>query len=169
VVKHYVYRMDHDTGFAPHVSRAVCTLCGCKTATVESWAEPGSWVIGIGGIGTNRPDKVIYAMQVKDNPTVAAFRRQSPRRGAYLAGQKGSARVLVARHYYYLGMRAVSLPSRLKHLLIRFQGCKRVAEKDALQVDAYLAKRVGRPGAHGSPNNGSPAPNRTCGCGRHKT
>jgi hypothetical protein len=35
-----------------------------------------------------------------------------------------------------------------------------------LRVNAYLAKRMGRPGVHGSPNNGSPARKRKCGCGR---
>src|SRR5687767_10916373 len=64
MAKHYVYRMDHDTGFAPRVSKGTCTLCGCKTTTVEAWANPGSWIIGIGGKGTGRPDALIYALKV---------------------------------------------------------------------------------------------------------
>src|SRR2546422_2833130 len=73
MAKHYVYRMDHDTGFAPHVSENICTLCGCKTTTVEAWAEPGSWVIGIGGRGKSRPDALIYAMRGESKPTLPEF------------------------------------------------------------------------------------------------
>ena len=126
MAKHYVYRMDHDTGFAPHVSKTVCTLCGCKLTTVEAWAEPGSWVIGIGGNGTGRPDALIYALKFATTPTLGDLRRQSPHRAAYLAGRslKPSAKVLVSHHFYYFGSNAVPLPSNLAHLIIARQGCK---------------------------------------------
>jgi len=39
VPKHHSYRVDHDLGFAPHVDGALCTVGGCKTTTVERWAE----------------------------------------------------------------------------------------------------------------------------------
>src|SRR5258705_13245902 len=26
--RHYVYRVDHDLGFAPHISGNLCTVCG---------------------------------------------------------------------------------------------------------------------------------------------
>ena len=167
MAKHYIYRMDHDTGFAPRVSANTCTLCGCKTTTVEAWAQPGSWVIGIGGKGTGKADALIYALRVEANPTVAEFRRRSPRRAAYLAGRalKASSKVLVARHFYYLGSSAVSLPFKLKHLTIPAQGCKTLADEDASRLDRYLSKRFG-PGVHGVPNNPSPALRRRCGCGR---
>jgi hypothetical protein len=167
MAKHYVYRMDHDTGFAPHVSEGLCTLCGCKTTTVEAWAKPGSWIIGIGGKGTGRPDALIYALRVEANPTLAEFQRQSPRRAAYLAGRslKASTKVLVARHFYYLGSSAMSLPANLEHLMIRAQGCKTMADDDVARLDAYLAEQVG-PGVHGLPNNPSRALSKGCGCGR---
>src|SRR5438552_9952915 len=156
MAKHYVYRMDHDTGFAPHVSDRVCILCGCKTTTVEAWAEPGSWVIGIGGNGTGRPDALIYALRVEANPRLAEFRRLSPHRAGYLAARslKPSSRVLVAHHFYYLGRCAASLPPSLEHLIIHAQGCKTVADEDVTRLDAYLAGRFG-PGVHGTPNNPS--------------
>jgi hypothetical protein len=53
-MKNYVYRMDHDTGFAPNTERGICALSGCKETTIEKWAGPGSWVIGIGGNNTTR-------------------------------------------------------------------------------------------------------------------
>jgi hypothetical protein len=167
MAKHYMYRMDHDTGFAPHVAEDVCTLCGCKTTTVEAWAEPGSWVIGIGGMGTGRPDALIYALKVEVNPSLAEFQRQSPQRAVYLAGRslKPTSKVLVARHFYYLGNNAVSLPSNLKHLMIRAQGCKTASSDDVERLDAYLTGEFG-PGIHGSPNNQSRTPRRRCGCGR---
>jgi hypothetical protein len=154
MAKHYLYRMDHDKGFAPHVSRGVCTLCGCKKTTVEAWAKPGSWIIGIGGKGTGRPDALIYMLKVEANPTLAEFRRNSPTRAAYLAGWalKPAAKVLVGRHFYYFGNNAVPLPANLAHLNIRAQGCKTVAEEDVVRLDAYLARRFG-PGVHGQPNN----------------
>lgn len=165
MAKHYVYRMDHDTGFAPHVSGNICILCGCKKTTVEVWAEPGSWVIGIGGNKTGRPDALIYALRVEANPTLAEFQRQSPRRAAYLTGQslKASSKVLLAHHFYYLGNRAVRLPSHLAHLIIGGRGCKTATDDDVARLDAYLAGRFG-PGVHGRPNN--PELRKRCGCSR---
>ena len=166
MAKHYVYRMDHDTGFAPKASKRKCTLCGCKITTVEAWAEPGSWVIGIGGKRTGKPDALIYALKVDANPSLSEFRRASPTRAAYLTAPwlKPSAKVLVGRHFYYLGDNAVSLPPHLRHLIIRAQGCKTAADEDVVALDAYLAGRFG-PGVHGDPNNESVTSKRRCGCG----
>jgi hypothetical protein len=157
--------MDHDTGFAPNTSKGTCTLCGCKTTTVEAWAEPGSWIIGIGGKGTGRPDALIYALKVEANPSLREFRRTSPKRAAYLDVNwlKPSAKVLVGRHFYYFGKNAVSLPSNLRHLIIRAQGCKTAADEDVVALDADLAARYG-PGVHGVPNNKSGTSKRRCGC-----
>ena len=57
--KHYIYRIDHDEGFAPNVDFGVCTLCGCKKTSVEKWAQEGSWVVGVGGNNTGKPNKLI--------------------------------------------------------------------------------------------------------------
>jgi hypothetical protein len=167
LTKHYVYRMDHDTGFAPHITKGLCTLCGCKTSTVEAWAKPGSWVIGIGGKGTGKPDALVYALRVDTAPTLSEFRRKSPLRAAYLANKslKPSARVLLGRHFYYLGDKAVPLPLELRHLIIRAQGCRLADDGDIARLDAYLAKRLGR-GVHGVPNNGPHIKRKRCGCGR---
>jgi Nucleotide modification associated domain 2 len=64
VPKNYVYRIDHDTGFAPHIAYGLCTLCGCK-ATIERNAQDGSWVIGIGRNNTGKRNLLIYAMESK--------------------------------------------------------------------------------------------------------
>jgi hypothetical protein len=96
---HYVYRMDHDTGFAPHVQGRLCILCGCKTKTVELWAQPGSWVIGVGGNGTGKPNRLIYAMKVESISTVDQLRNFSKDMVRYLDhhGIDNHARVLVSR------------------------------------------------------------------------
>src|SRR5713226_4161881 len=108
--------MDHDTGFAPHVERGVCTLCGCKTTTVESWAKPGGWVIGIGGNGTGKPDDLIYAMEVESNKSV---KEHSPNVVGYLRGHgiAPTAKVLLSRHFYYFGKCAIPVPRALREAL----------------------------------------------------
>jgi hypothetical protein len=153
--KHYAYRLDHDRGFAPHVTEEVCTLCGCKCTTVEAWARPGSWVVGIGGNGTGKPNLLIYAMQVGSNPTVAELRRNSPRLTDYLRGHhiKGSCRILVSRHFYYFGDHAIPLRSQeLQGLIIRGRGCKKLNDEEIAQLTDYL-KRNYKSGVHGCPNN----------------
>lgn len=166
--KHYAYRLDHDTGFAPHVVAGVCTLCGCKRTTVEAWAQPGSWVVGIGGNGTGKPNRLIYAMGVESNPTVEELRRRSSRLTDYLRGHdiEESARILVSRHFYYFGSNAIRLPSRLQDLVIRRQGCRKVTDEQIARLVAHLAARNYSPGIHGAPNNLRPQRSTPCGCSR---
>ena len=66
MAKNYVYRMHHDTGFAPNVEGRICSLCGCKVTTIEKWAREGSWIIGIGGDQTTKSDMLIYMMAVEE-------------------------------------------------------------------------------------------------------
>ena len=72
--------MDHDTGFAPNTSFGISSVTGCKNSktgkkkNIEELAERGSWVIGIGGKGTNRPEKLIYTMEVESKLSLDQFR-----------------------------------------------------------------------------------------------
>lgn len=153
---HYVYRMDHDTGFAPHVQGRLCTLCGCKSTTIELWAQPGSWVIGVGGNGTGKPNRLIYAMKVESTSTVDQLRKFSKDLVRYLDhhGIDNHARVLVSRFFYYLGDKAIQIPAKVRHsLLIERQGCKKVPDHDIALFASYLAKKYPTPGAFGVPNN----------------
>ena len=152
--KNYVYRMDHDTGFAPNTDFGICSLSGCKTTTVERWAEKGSWVIGIGGNGTHRPNKLIYAMEVDGNLLYREFKRQYPRKSRYL-NKKPVRSVLVSRRFYYFGDTAVSLPKELQHIIIYRQGCRRVCDDDIAKLRKFLAARY-QCGARGKPNNPQP-------------
>jgi hypothetical protein len=167
IVKHYVYRLDHDTGFAPHIGQGVCTLCGCKTNTIEAWAQKGSWVVGIGGKGTHKSGLLIYAMKVEGVPSVAELRRRSPHIVRYLRGRKinRSANGLLSRYVYYSGHNAISLPPTLQGLTIQGQGCKRLADEAIGRLDAYLAQTYA-PGEHGAPNNPQPHPTAQCACTR---
>jgi hypothetical protein len=169
VIKNYSYRLDHDTGFAPHVAAEVCTLCGCKTKSIEVWAQPGSWVVGIGGNGTGKPNLLIYAMEVESNLTISELRRRSPDLTGYLRGHEISrlARVLVSRRFYYFGDNAISLPSELrKGLMIGGRGCRKVNRNYIDSLVAHLEMMNYSIGKHGDPNNpASQAPTR-CGCSR---
>jgi hypothetical protein len=99
----------------------MCTLCGCKTATVEAWAKPGNWVIGIGGKGTGKPDALIYVLKADTALTLEEFSQNSPSRASYLTKRsfKPFARVLVGHHFYYLGDKAVLLPPPSVPIMLR--------------------------------------------------
>ena len=103
--KNYSYRMDHDTGFAPNTSLGICSLTGCKNSktgkkkNIEELAERGSWVIGIGGEETNRPDKLIYAMEVEENLELDKFREKYLDKSKYLNDNKPGSNVLISRKF----------------------------------------------------------------------
>ncbi len=67
--------MDYDTGFAPNTKYGICTLSGCMKTTVERGAVRGSWVVGIGGKDTGKPDKLIYAMEIEENLLYSEFKK----------------------------------------------------------------------------------------------
>lgn len=150
--KHYVYRMDHDTGFAPNTSHGICTLSGCKRTTIEIWAEKASWVIGLGGDNTGKPNKVIYAMRVEENIPFSEFVKRYPEKSKYLSSKDAGLNVLMARTFYYFGDKAIDLPKSLEHIVVRNQGCKCVSDEDIENLQDYLAGRFSF-GVLGRPNN----------------
>ena len=161
-LKHYRYRIDHDTGFAPNPDRGSCTLCGCKTTTIEAWAQPGSWVIGVGGNGSGKPNKLIYAMEVEQVLSRAEFKAKYPVKSKYLDNtKKGAANVLFSRKFYYFGDKANNVPRNLSQFLIRGRGCKRVPEEAVVKLRQYLSSKCGY-GKQGKPNNPSKEKRRAC-------
>jgi hypothetical protein len=167
MVKNYVYRMDHDTGFAPNTGFGLCTLCGCKATTVERWAQKGGWVIGIGGKGTHQPNKLIYAMEVENNIPYKDFAARYPRKSKYLH-KKSAKSILVSRKFFYFGDAAIDLPAELQHIVIDRQGCKCISEEDVAHLEKHLASCYGY-GVHGKPNNLQPSSFRSgCQCSVHK-
>ena len=163
VPKHYIYRLDHDLGYAPNVDYGICTLCGCKTHSIEVWAKPDSWVIGIGGNGTRQPNKLIYAMQVEQVLPYAEFKARYKQKSAYLEGKHidPAANVLFSRRFYYFGDKAFELPKELHHIIIHGRGCKLVSDEDAVTLKKYLAKQY-KYGMHGKPNNAKPQTKSRC-------
>jgi hypothetical protein len=161
--KHYIYRLDHDLGFAPNVDYGICTLCGCKTGSIEAWAKSDSWVIGIGGIGTGQPDKLIYAMQVEQVLPYAEFKARYHQKSGYLEGKHidPAANVLFSRWFYYFGDKAFDLPDELQHIIIHGRGCKLVSDEDAATLKKHLAKQY-KYGKHGKPNNAMPQARSRC-------
>ena len=163
MAKNYVYRMDHDTGFAPNTGFRLCTLSGCKTTTVERWAKKGSWVIGIGGKGTHQSNKLIYAMEVENNLTYKDFAARYPRKSQYLR-KKSVEGILISRRFFYFGNAAIDLPTKLQHIIIGGRGCKCVSDEDVASLEKYLASHF-RYGVQGKPNNLSPRSYRSgCQC-----
>lgn len=164
MTKNYVYRMDHDTGSAPRIENdTFCFLSGCKMNTIESWAQKGGWVMGIGGNGTHKPDKLIYAMKVDRNIIMPKFLKKFPEFSNHLIN-KDAPNVLVAKEFYYLGDKAVQLPIELSHLVIHTQGCKSTAftGNNVKVLRAFLNKKGIKPGKSGNPNN--PASNNDISC-----
>lgn len=152
-IKHYVYRIDHDRGFAPNADLGICTLCGCKINTIESWAKEGSWIIGVGGNGTGKPNKLIYAMEVEKVLSRAQFKKDYRRKSAYLRGKAISAEnVLLSRKFYYFGNNAIDLPKEIQAIIIQGRGCKLVSDNDVSRLSKYLSRRYNC-GKHGRPNN----------------
>ncbi len=151
--EHYIYRIDHDEGFAPNPDHGSCTLCGCKVNTIEAWAQPGSWVIGVGGNGTGKPNKLIYAMKVEHVLSRAEFKAKYRKKGKYLnKTKKAAANVLFSRKFYYFGDNAIDLPKKLRHILIRGRGCKCVPAEAIVKLSPYLSSRYSY-GKKGRPNN----------------
>jgi Nucleotide modification associated domain 2 len=97
---------------------------------LEKWAQNGRWVIGIGGKNTEQLDRLIYVMEVDKNLTYAKFKKEYPDNCGYLKPKDAGTNVLVSKHFWYFGDRAIVLPKKLAHININRQGCKCVSDKD---------------------------------------
>jgi hypothetical protein len=150
--KHYLYRMDHDTGYAPRSIEDFWILCGCMKRNVERGARKGSWVIGIGGNGTGKPDALIYAMQVDATLTLEKLSQKYPSESSYLYdwGMAAESPVLVSNQCFYFGKDAPDLPDDLSHLLVGKPRCKLVSDEDTIKLQRFLAEEYRGPG---QPNN----------------
>jgi len=63
MTKVYMYVVDRDFGFAPNPFHGTCTLATCKP-TIRRVAQPGDWVVGVGGAALKATGRCIYFMQV---------------------------------------------------------------------------------------------------------
>ena len=163
MAKNYMYRMDHDTGFAPNIDYGICTLSGCRDDII-GWktVKEGSWIIGIGGNNTKKPDKLIYAMEVEEKISYSEFREKYPPKSKYLQPPDDKKRkyVLVSRKFYYLGNKAIKVPKELEHIIIDRHRCKCVSNEDINTLKRSLSTKYNY-GKIGKPNN--PEDNKKCG------
>ncbi|MBN1763539.1 MAG: hypothetical protein JW878_10800 [Methanomicrobia archaeon] len=149
----------------PNTNFGICSLTGCKNSksgkkrNVEELAEPGSWVIGIGGKGTNRPDKLIYAMEVESNLSLDQFREKYPGKSEYLKSHTPGSNVLVSRKFYYFGENAIDVPNELNHIIKRIEGFWYISDEDIKRLKNHLSKEYNY-GVHGNTNN--PEAKETC-------
>lgn len=149
--KNYVYKIDHDRGFAPNPDDGICTLSGCKKTTIEIWAKRGSWVIGIGGNGTDKTNKLIYAMEVEDNLSYSEFKERYPDKSKYLQIKDAGTNVLLSRKFHYFGASAIDLPEELKRIFIN-RGCKKVTPEEICILKNHIEKcGYTKYGKHGEP------------------
>ncbi|MBS7658122.1 hypothetical protein KEJ20_03060 [Candidatus Bathyarchaeota archaeon] len=116
-------------------------MSGCKKNTVKKWAERGSWVIGIGGVNTGKPNKLIYAMEVEENLPYEEFKRKYPDESRYLQPCITGLNILISKKFYYFGSNAIDLPKNLKHIIIHGRGCKRITDDDINKLMKYLEGR----------------------------
>ena len=153
---HYVYRMDHDTGFAPKIKDRVCTWSGCKSRAkngrrnIEELAEKGSWVIGIGGNNTGKPNMLIYAMEVEENILYSMFKKRYPHHYSPSEEPKPENHVLVSKKFYYFKDNALELFDTLRDIIIRGPGFKYVSID---KLKKFLSERYKHYGVFGKPNN----------------
>jgi hypothetical protein len=154
--KNYAYRMDHDTGFAPNVTGGTCTLCGCTPNTVEKWAQPEAWIIGVGGNGTGKPGRLIYMMHVQTTTPLSRFRTTYARKSQYLHDLPATAKVLFSEEFYYLGSKALELPQHLQGIIPRGRAPKCVSSADVVNVLDFVGRSGIRAGVTGEPNNPPP-------------
>lgn len=68
----YSYCIPYDDGAAPNPFWGVCTLAICKPV-IRRKAAVGDWVVGTGSVGTGSAGRVVYAMQVTEEMSMADY------------------------------------------------------------------------------------------------
>ncbi len=139
--------VEHDTGHAPNPYFGVCTLCLCKfrksagkRRNIVELADKGDWIVGTGGANRNRSagnGRLVYAMRVDEKLTRGEyfrdlrFRKKKPVTNGSYQQQQGDNKppsngfernqqfVLISRHFYYWGRKAVTIPKRFREHPIR--------------------------------------------------
>lgn len=147
MAKYYVYRMTHDTGFAPRVRNRICAFGGCTNIPRPGWAEEDSWIIGIGGKTIKQKEesgKLIYAMKVEKIFSYPDFKNEYPDHYDYTTEDeenlKTKERVLVSKNYYFCeNNKLISIDSLSKSIKVKkilgeifksqYCHCKRIDNK----------------------------------------
>lgn len=171
----FSYVVHHDYGTAPNPYGGYCTLALCKFGSpgwpnVVELAQEGDWVAGTSGVGPDSAKehgKLIYAMRVDEKLTLAQYARD-PRFAGRADNLPELARrtdrfVLVSRHFFYFGARAIDLKAMpARHLGRPFEkrgpGFRYKDFTPEFVADfARWLERTYRKGIHGEPCGGRPA------------
>lgn len=94
----YMYVVVRDFGFAPNPFHGRCTLTTCKPS-IRRQAQPGDWVVGMGGTRLKAVGRCIFAMQVDAVTTFDEYWR-TPRFFDKRPVRNGSLKMLVGDNIY---------------------------------------------------------------------
>jgi len=141
--KHYVYRLDHDTGFAPTSLATLARFAAARRRRSKSGRRPeaGSWGLAEMGRQAQRSD---YLMKVESNPTVAELRRRS-RTSPTTCGATGSMASSPGRSWcpslLLFRKRAIRIPQGLEHSSFA-HGLQESTDAEISRLVAHLSARV---------------------------
>ncbi|HVP52939.1 MAG TPA: hypothetical protein VMT05_12550 [Terriglobales bacterium] len=178
--KLYSYVVQHDEGRAPNPYFGVCTLCRCKfrdgpgkPKNVVELAKKGDWIVGTGGADARKSAghrKVVFAMQVDKKLTRGEyyddprFARKRPLKNGTYAQKKGDNErpknpferhdqfVLISRHFYYFGAKAICIPEDFPRIEKKGPGFK-TSEFDPEYISRFVhwLEKNQQPGRQGEP------------------
>ncbi len=178
-MKLYSYVVEHDTGHAPNPYFGLCTLCRCKyrkrpgnPSNIVELAEKGDWIVGTGGANRKKSagnGKLVYAMRVDERCTRLKYwsDRRFARKKARQSGtceqkqgdniqpvkdfEKHGQFVLISRHFYYFGAKAIDIPKKFSDIEKKGPGFK--SSFDSAYIGRFVKwlERRGKPGKYGEP------------------
>ena len=77
-------------------------------------------------------------MEVEKNIPFSHFKKDY-KEVKYLKSKAAGDNVVIAKHFWYFGDRAINVPKNLQHIIIDRQGCKCVTDADIETLKEYLA------------------------------
>jgi len=166
-MKLYSYVVHHDTGLAPNPYSRVCTLCRCKyrkpggtRRNIVELAEEGDWVVGTGGADKRKSaghGKLVYAMRVDKKLTreeyyaCPRFKAREDNEPPKVDFEKPEQFVLISRHFYYFGAKAIPIPRRFSDLEKEGPGFKKNFDSAYISSFVEWLEKNHKPGKHGEP------------------
>lgn len=97
--KLYMYVVRWDLGFAPNPFGGVCSLACCKPE-IRRLAQPGDWVVGMGGGELKATGRCVFAMRVSEAITFDEYWIE-PRFRLKRPARNGSMKKLVGDNIYH--------------------------------------------------------------------
>lgn len=95
----YFYVVDRDFGFAPNPFHGTCTLATCKP-DIRARAQPGDWVVGMGGARLQAQGRCVFAMKVTETCSFTQY-WGDPEYRAKRPVRNGSLKMMVGDNIYH--------------------------------------------------------------------